>query len=274
MITFYKFVITNNALGRDEKKDYTLHEFTWNELTPADCVSSQMLKGVCSCGYESTKEGDGPKGHKYGQLISKVDPSCASTGTKAHYECSACHKHFDEAKNELVDLTIPALSHTYKELVEGVPATCEEDGMKTHYECSVCHKYFDEEKNELNDIVIPKLGHTHKEKFDEEKHLKECMCGDIKDEEAHSYGEWKVVTEATEDNEGLKEATCSCGYTITDVIEKLEKASISTGAVVAIVISSSALLGLVGFAIFWYVIRKEDTATLLAIISKIGKKDK
>ena len=37
----------------------------------------------------------------------------------------------------------------------------------------------------------------------------------------HEYGEWVVVKEATEAEEGLKERTCSCGEKETEKIEKL-----------------------------------------------------
>ena len=49
-------------------------------------------------------------GHKYGDLISKIEPTCSTTGTEAHYKCSVCNKVFkdDEHKTEttLADLTI------------------------------------------------------------------------------------------------------------------------------------------------------------------------
>lgn len=49
-------------------------------------------------------------GHNYGELISKIEPTCSATGTEAHYKCSVCNKVFkdDEHKTEttLDDLTI------------------------------------------------------------------------------------------------------------------------------------------------------------------------
>ena len=49
-------------------------------------------------------------GHNYGDLISKIEPTCSATGTEAHYKCSVCNKVFkdDELKTEttLDDLTI------------------------------------------------------------------------------------------------------------------------------------------------------------------------
>ena len=37
-----------------------------------------------------------------------------------------------------------------------------------------------------------------------------CECGAL-EPHTHEYGEWEVVKEATETEEGLKERTCSCG---------------------------------------------------------------
>ena len=79
--------------------------------------------------------------------------------------------------------------------------------------------------------------HTHefgewvviKEATETEEGLKEktCKCGEKETEtieklaHTHSFGEWVVVKEATETEEGLKEKTCSCGEKETEIIEKL-----------------------------------------------------
>lgn len=48
-----------------------------------------------------------------------------------------------------------------------------------------------------------------------------CECGAL-EPHTHAYGEWVVVKEATETEEGLKEKTCSCGDKQTETIAKLE----------------------------------------------------
>ena len=79
--------------------------------------------------------------------------------------------------------------------------------------------------------------HTHefgewvvvKEATEVEEGLKErtCECGEKESQtidklaHTHNFGEWVVVKEATEQEEGLKEKTCSCGEKETEVIEKL-----------------------------------------------------
>ena len=69
--------------------------------------------------------------------------------------------------------------------------------------------------------------HTHtfaeEWKTDENFHWKECECGEIKFDAEHTFGEWEVTKEATEDAEGSKEKSCSvCEYKVTEEIAKLE----------------------------------------------------
>ena len=55
-----------------------------------------------------------------------------------------------------------------------------------------------------------------------------CECGEKETQaieklaHTHAYGEWVVVKEATEEEEGSKERTCSCGEKETEAIAKLE----------------------------------------------------
>ena len=87
-------------------------------------------------------------------------------------------------------------------------------------------------------FILVGCEHTHaygewvvvKEATELEEGLKErvCSCGEKetetieKLEHAHEFGEWVVVKEATETEEGTKERTCSCGEKETETIEKLE----------------------------------------------------
>ena len=57
-------------------------------------------------------------------------------------------------------------------------------------------------------------AHAYELNHDADGHWDECDCGDIQNEEAHKYGDWKVTKEATEKEAGEKEHTCTvCGYT-------------------------------------------------------------
>ena len=54
-------------------------------------------------------------------------------------------------------------------------------------------------------------------------HSATCGCKDLKVEKfVHTFGDWTTTQEPTEEAEGSKERTCTvCGYTATEVIEKL-----------------------------------------------------
>ena len=87
-------------------------------------------------------------------------------------------------------------------------------------------------------LVFVGCGHTHefgewvvvKEATEAEEGLKErtCECGEKESQKidklahTHNFGEWVVVKEATEQEEGLREKTCSCGEKQTEKIAKLE----------------------------------------------------
>ena len=87
-------------------------------------------------------------------------------------------------------------------------------------------------------LVLVGCDHTHaygewvvvKEATELEEGLKErvCSCGEKETEtieklvHAHEFGEWVVVKEATDLEEGLKERTCSCGEKETETIVKLD----------------------------------------------------
>ena len=84
--------------------------------------------------------------HTYGELIPST-ATCEEGGTAAHYECSVCHKVFDEDKVEttLAALAVSATGHAYGELI---PENHNGNGLMAHYECPVCNKLFDQDKVE------------------------------------------------------------------------------------------------------------------------------
>ena len=94
---------------------------------------------VCGEKYENAR------GHDYGDLISKTEPTCSATGTEAHYKCSVCNKVFkdDEHKTEttLDDLTIAINpdAHNFGEWIKN-------EGADTHTRiCSFNSKHTETE---------------------------------------------------------------------------------------------------------------------------------
>lgn len=111
-------------------------------------------------------------------------------------------------------------AHTFGEWTVTKAATEEAEGSRAR-SCTVCGYTATE--------AIEKLAHTHKFATawtkDETNHWHAATCEhaeEVSDKTAHSFGEWTVTKEATEEAEGSKERSCSvCGYTATEVIEKL-----------------------------------------------------
>lgn len=97
-------------------------------------------------------------------------------------------------------------------------ATCTEDGEKKLV-CAVC----DRTKTE----VIPPTGHSFSEEWtsNETKHWHVATCGDteeISDESVHSFGDWRVIKIATENENGEREKTCSiCKYVYKEVTSSI-----------------------------------------------------
>ncbi len=108
-----------------------------------------------------------------------------ATCTEVGTETRTCAN--DEAHKETKD--IAAKGHT-EVTVAGKDATCTEEGLTEGKKCSVCDTVTKEQE------TIPAKGHT--------------------------FGEWTVVKEATEEETGLKERVCACGEKETEVIPKLE----------------------------------------------------
>lgn len=108
-------------------------------------------------------------------------------------------------------------THKWDEKIIKV-ATCTEDGEKKLV-CSVC----DRTKTE----VIPATGHSFSEEWTSNgtNHWHIATCGDteeISDESVHSFGDWRVIKIATENENGEREKTCSiCKYVYKEVISSI-----------------------------------------------------
>ena len=134
-----------------------VHEYgDWTIVREADCETDGLKTRACNGCKETEQEAIKSTGHNYGAFLPEVPATCEKEGTKGHYECSACHKNFDNEKHELSALTIAKTDHAYGEWNAEVSATCTANGVKGHYECSVCNKYFNKENKEIADTVIPK----------------------------------------------------------------------------------------------------------------------
>ena len=127
--------------------------------------------------------------------------TCELLGHNMVYETDGTH-HWAKCSNELCDEEIKTVAHTYDQKVvseeyKATDTTC--DAKATYYYSCVC-------------------GVKGTETFE---------VGELAE---HSYGEWKVVKEATADEKGLKERECSeCGDKQTEEIPVITTDTPGTG---------------------------------------------
>ena len=220
-----------------------------------------------------------PDGHELGTLVAEVPATCKDTGVKAHRDCNLCGKHCDTiTRKEIADLTIPTTNnHTYGKLIPEVPATTEEFGVKEHKDCSVCGRHFDKDGKEITELRIAKIGMHNVVINGESNFYKE---GESVTVTANEPAEGKVF-KGWQDETGKivstqKEYTFNVSKetTLTAVYEDAPVANdgLSGGAIAGIVIGSLAGAGIIGFAIFWFAVRKKSFADLIAAIKGLGKK--
>ena len=219
-----------------------------------------------------------PDGHVLGDLVAEVPATCKDTGVKAHRDCNLCGKHCDPiTRKEIADLTIPTTNnHTYGKLIPEVPATTEEFGVKEHKDCSVCGRHFDKDGKEITELRIAKIGTHNVIVNGESKFYKE---GESVTVTANEPAEGKVF-KGWQDESGKivstkKEYTFNVSKetTLTAVYEDApDKNGLSGGQIAGIVIGSLAGAGIIGFAIFWFAVRKKSFADLIAAIKGLGKK--
>ena len=109
-------------------------------------------------------------------------------------------------------------AHAYGEWKVIKEATETETGSRERT-CTVCGY------KQTETIPVIEHDHSYSEEWssDENNHWHECDCGAKADTAAHTYGEWKVIQEATKIEEGSMERTCTvCGYKQTETIPVIE----------------------------------------------------
>ena len=232
-----------------------------------------------------------PDGHVLGDLVAEVPATCKDTGVKAHRDCNLCGKHCDPiTRKEIADLTIPTTNnHTYGELIPEVPATTEEFGVKEHKDCTVCGRHFDKDGGEITELKIAKIG-THNVVINGESNFYkegESVTVTAEDKEGKEFVGWqdesgKIVSTKKEYTFEVKDEMVLTavyqdkapgGGTIDgEIAPAPDKNGLSGGQIAGIVIGSIAGVGIVGFAIFWFVVKKKSFADLISAIKALFNK--
>jgi DNA-directed RNA polymerase subunit RPC12/RpoP len=213
--------------------------------------------------------------------------TCKEKG-KMKYTATFTNKAFAA---QVKEVDIDFAEHTYGELIPEVPATADKTGTKKHFECSVCGKLFDENKNEVTaaDLVIPKIV-THNVVINGESNFYkegESVTVTAEDKEGKEFVGWqdesgKIVSTQKEYTFVVKDGMVLTavyqdkapgGGTIDgEIAPAPDKKGLSGGQIAGIVIGSLAGVGIVGFAIFWFVVKKKSFAELISAIKALFNK--
>lgn len=212
-------------------------------------------------------------GHKENGTCSGGTATCTSKAV-----CNVCRTTYGD--------TAP---HDYGELIPEVPATTEDFGVKEHKDCSVCGKHFDKDGNEITDLRIAKIG-THNVVINGESKFYahgESVTVTAEDKEGKEFVGWKdesgkiVSTKKEYTFEVKDEMVLTAVYqdkapgggTIDgEIAPAPDKKGLSCGQIAGIVIGSVAGVGIVGFAIFWFVVKKKSFAELISAIKALFSK--
>ena len=208
-----------------------------------------------------------------GYHIKDVKVNGSSVGTAATYTFN------DVAANATitVEFEVDTVSHVCNPtLVPEDEPDCLTAGKSAYYHCECGKNYEDAEKQkEIENIetwgILNALGHNPSTAWstDGEYHWKECTrcAGQQLEKAAH-----------TDSNNDGKCDTCEYQMSTTpnnpdepnntpdDPNE--DKDGLGAGAIVGIVIGSVAVVGIGGFALFWFVIKKKSFADLIAVFKK------
>ena len=122
------------------------------------------------------------------------------------------------------------MSDGYKNITEGF--TCSPTLLNAVGTQKITVTY--EGKTTVFEVSV-KDSHTHKAgsewKSDSSSHWNLCSCGQKMNEDAHQFGEWKVVKNATDTEGATKERVCSvCGYKET-VVDDIPDAPVTDAPV-------------------------------------------
>ena len=186
-----------------DKAEHSFGEYISNNDATTEADGTKTRE--CSvCGYKDTVTDDGSKIH-----VHIFAEEWSSDGVY-HWKWSTCEHEVVSGKAE----------HSFGNWTVTKAATEEAEGTREST-CTVCEYKATE--------AIAKLAHTHKFATDwtkdETNHWYASTCGhttEVSGKAAHSFNDWTVTKAATEEAEGTKERSCTiCGYTATEVIEKL-----------------------------------------------------
>lgn len=224
--------------------------------------------------------------HKFGEWIDEIPATTENFGTKGHKDCTVCKKHFDKDGNEITDLRIAKISTYTVTVKDGA------DETNTHYKSgdtvtikvtiptgkhfvkwsavtgiSLSASQLTQEEitftmpdndvtliAELEDILyrVTVIGGTTT--LNEAKYQENVTVTANEPAEGKVFKCWKDEKGEIVSTDRSYAFTVNGETTLTAVYE--DKAS--GGAIAGIVIGSILGVGIIGFVIFWFAVKKKD----------------
>ena len=227
---------------------------TWEVVTKPTCTQPGLDKGVCDvCGEEVTREVEAT-GHAWvlDEEFPAKEATCTEDGRTEQYYCPYC---WAVQGGEV----IPATGHTVTTWVVVTKPTCTQPGLDKGI-CDVCGEEVTCEVEPTGhawvlDEEFPAIEPTCTEEGRAEQYYcPYCWAvtgGETIPATGHSWGKWVTIKEATEDEAGLQERTCSvCGATETREIGTMPETGVAT-------VPTAALVSLMVLAMGSYVVLKK-----------------
>ncbi len=211
-----------------------VHQWDSGEITKDPTCSAVGAK-TFTCTYNSahTKTEDvaiDENAHAWKNGEVTTQPTCSAVGVKT-FTCT-----HNSAHTKTEDVAIDANAHAWNEGVVTTDPTCSVVGVKT-FTCTHNSEHIKTED-------VNALGHVY-----------DNVC----DTTCNTCGEERIPADHVDEDENN---TCDiCG-------SEISKDGLSGGAVAGIVVGSTAAVGLGGFSLFWFVIKKKKWSDLIGIFKK------
>ena len=263
--------VCHGEYGQAKSHDWGKATYTWTDTV---CKAERVCKHDSAHTESETRTATG--------TVIKA-ATCKEKG-KMKYTATFENTAFTKQEKE-VDINFAG--HTFGKWQDEIPATTEAFGTKGHKDCSVCGRHFDKDGNEITELRIAKIV-THNVIVNGES--KFYAHGESVTVMANEPAEGKVF-KGWQDASG-KIVSTKKSYTFTvngettltavyedktsggEIAPPAKKDGLSGGQVAGVVIGSAAVVGIGGFAIFWFTVKKKTFADLIAAIKSLFTKKK